>query len=353
MDSDTGPGGEERWEELIREIPPFKPYFLWMASFDAHRDWGDNPFAGSTDTSKIHVPPYMIRDSGTVRDFANYYDEITRFDDYVRRSVELLRERRLLNNTIIMIMADNGRPFPRDKTRLYDSGIKTPFILWAPEHILQYRGIETDALVSVIDIAPSISHWSHTGPLSSYQGISFAHLLETPGDAHRRYVFAEHNWHDYTAHERMVRSEDFLLIENAFPENPMSGATDIHNSPAFASLVNALKAETLDSAKITHFQAPRPGVELYDIKNDPDQLHNLALDAEYLGRLEQLQQVLNSWKRETGDNIPASPTKDKYEFLTAEPFDPDRHYADIDRGEIPGLSTGADKIINSDSSYLH
>ena len=36
------------------------------------------------------------------------------------------------DNTCVLFLSDNGRPFPRDKTTLYDSGIKTPFIVRFP-----------------------------------------------------------------------------------------------------------------------------------------------------------------------------------------------------------------------------
>ena len=204
LDSETGPGGEARWIELANAIPENTPYFLWLASYDAHRNWGENPFNGVTDTTSIETPPYIIRDSATVADLASYYDEITRFDHYIGETLKRLESRGMMANTIVMIMADNGRPFPRDKTRLYDSGIKTPFILWASENIRLPRGTETDALVSVIDIAPTLIKWSYGNIGPSYQGVSFDDLLQSPGAEHREFVFAQHNWHDYTSHERMI-----------------------------------------------------------------------------------------------------------------------------------------------------
>ena len=352
FDSETGPGGEARWEEMVNEIPESTPYFLWMAAYDAHRNWGENPFNGSTDTLSIEAPPYIIRDSATVADLASYYDEITRFDHYIGETLKCLESRGMMKNTIVMIMADNGRPFPRDKTRLYDSGIKTPFILWASDNIQYPRGTETDALVSVIDIAPTLIQWSSGKIGATYQGISFQHLLSSPETEHREYVFAQHNWHDYTSHERMIRSKQFLLIENAFPERPMSGATDIHNSPTFKSLLSAYEKGTLDSAQLTHFIAPRPGIELYDCTRDPHQLKNLALHGEYQGVLDEYRDILDEWKDRTGDYVPSNPTADKYDYLTAQPYEPERHFADIDRGEVPGERTSARNIISSDSLYL-
>lgn len=347
-DSDIGPGGEARWGELIAKTPQGSPFFLWLASTDAHRGWGENVHEGRSHATLDLIPPYMVRDTSTREDFQQYYDEITRFDSFIGKSLGQLRDRGMLNNTLILILADNGRPFPRDKTRLYDSGIQTPLIAYWENGPIP-AGATTDALVSVLDLAPTISQVCGLEPLPSYQGIAFSELFQQPAANHRNFVFAEHNWHDYAAHERMVRSADWLYLENAFNDSPLSSATDVHGSPAFLSLLAARELGILDSLQETHFIQPRPAVELYQVGEDPYQLNNLAGRPETAEIQQKLADLLRHWREATGDTTPENPTRDHYDYYTTERYSKGRHFTDIDRGEIPGSLRNAQAVIMNDA----
>lgn len=348
MDSAIGPGGEDRWLELLKQVPDSQPFFLWMASLDAHRPWDMDRMPPASPTT-IPVPPYLVPDSATREDLGQYYREIHRFDTHVGTVVETLEKQGMLRNTILIVLADNGRPFPRDKTRMYDSGLQTPLIVyWEKARALS--GAQSDALISAIDLAPTLLDLVGLPPAASFQGISFSQLLRDPGSEHRRYVFGEHNWHDFAAYERMVRSDSFLLIQNRLPEKPMSSAADVHSGPSFRSLRDQKQAGTLSSSLYDiHFKAPRPEFELYQVLTDPHQLNNLAGNPAYAGPMKRLSEKLLKWKTHTGDGFPSPLTPDHYEFETAAPLFPDKAYNDVARGRIPGKSEGASKILVSDS----
>ena len=139
----TGLGGEKQWVNIIENRPKDQPFFLWYAAHDAHRDWGENKFSGTHLVDEISPPDYLIDDQPTRLDLANYYDEIKRFDYSIGSVVETLKKEKIYDNTFIIIMADNGRPFPHSKTRLNDQGVKTPFILL-------YKNLAADELVPSI-----------------------------------------------------------------------------------------------------------------------------------------------------------------------------------------------------------
>jgi arylsulfatase A-like enzyme len=203
-------GGEGKWLEMVETRPMDKPFFFWLASIDAHRDWGENEFSGTHNSSSISPPLYMSDGEETRNDLAQYYDEITRFDYYIGQVESLLEEQGALDNTLFIIMADNGRPFPGCKTRVYDRGMKTPFIISWKNGISQKNSI-CESMVSVIDIAPTLADLAGSTTIpESFQGKSFASLINDPSSDFRTFVFSEHNWHDYEAHERMVRTKDHL-----------------------------------------------------------------------------------------------------------------------------------------------
>ncbi len=128
-----GDGGEELWLETLQNLTKEKPFFMWFAALDAHRPWGSNPLSGTTDSLKVSVPAYLANKQNTKTDLAHCCDEVARFENFIGLIVDELKRQGELENTLIYIMADNGRPFPLSKTRVNDRGMKTPFAAFRPE----------------------------------------------------------------------------------------------------------------------------------------------------------------------------------------------------------------------------
>lgn len=337
-DQKIGDGGEEMWLKTLQERDKQKPFMMWFASYDAHRDWGPNEFSGTHAPESI-VPPFYL-DSGyqTKEDLAKYYDEIKRFDHFIGLVVEELKQQGAYENTLIMVMADNGRPFPHSKTRVNDRGMKSPFILHWPEGI---GGKDTsDGLVSAIDIAPTLLKLAGIKPIEQMQGKSFEILINKPDQPFRNYVFAEHNWHDYEAHERMVRSERWMYIRNSRPNLPQMGPADAVKSPSNLALMDRRKNGTLTAVQADIYATPRPQEELFDCQRDPNQLLNIAADPTALEDLMAMRTVLDDWIQSTGDNVPDSLTRSWY---TYEPGYIKTEVHSI-RGETPGAALEASKI---------
>ena len=234
-------------------------------------------------------------------------------DSYIGEVMHELKNQGVDENTLIIYMTDNGRPFPRCKTRLYDSGIKTPFIVRWPEKIKKGT---TDALVSSIDIAPTFCELAGAGTSETFQGVSFVPVLEDYSKEAREYIASEHNWHDYQAHERAVRNHQYLYIRNAFPHLNASPPADAVRSITYQEMVNRHNAGQLNENQLDCFVSPRPSEELYDVVNDPYQFHNLAGNPEHAGALNDMRKLLDNWMAEFGDEVPENPTPDKFDRWT-------------------------------------
>jgi arylsulfatase A-like enzyme len=208
-------------------------------------------------------------------------------------------------------MADNGRPFPLSKTRVNDRGLKSPFVLYWPENIAKNRACHS--LVSAIDIAPTVLQLAGISIPDHIQGHSFTSLLKDPDLPFRNFIFGEHNWHDFEAHERMVRTKDFLYILNSRPQFPQMGPADAIGSLSFEELAELRDSGNLSAIQSDIFITPRAREELYDCKSDPDQLVNVASLRNLQDKLQELRSVIKEWMSETGDNIPDSLTRDWYE----------------------------------------
>jgi hypothetical protein len=259
--------------------------------------------------------------------------------------VATLKKQKVYENTFIIVMADNGRPFPHSKTRLNDQGVKTPFILtYKKENI---RG-ETNSLVSAIDIAPTILEYALIEIGENYQGKSFKKLLLNPSTPFRNYIFAEHNWHDYEAHERMVRSRSFMYIENNRNQFAQRGPLDAINSDSYASLLKQLKSGKITKIQKEIFLSPRPKREFYDVEKDIFQRDNLIEEKSHQEEIKHLRLVLEEWKTQTGDSQPDEITKDWYQKRPG-PDDAPSSLKTVHhglRGEIPGASENATQINN-------
>ena len=310
-------GGHAHWVDVTRNRPRDKPFFFWFAAFDAHRDWDADKqwdevaFGPPHQPDDVIVPRFLADDATTRKDLASYYNEVTRFDYYVGQVVATLRDQQILDNTLILVMADNGRPFPRAKTRLHDSGMKTALIAHWP------RGIESTgpstSLVSAIDLAPTILDLAGCNLPPTIQGVSMTSLFTGKSDSIRNYAFSEHNWHDYEAHGRSVRHGDLLLIANFRTQLAWQGPADSVRSPAHRQLLARLQQDSLTAAQRDVFLTPRPGLELYDTADDALQLNNLANQPEWLARQEELHRILKQWMNETGDSVPASLRRDGFD----------------------------------------
>lgn len=310
-----GPSGCENWVRAIQNRPKEKPFFLWLAAFDPHRDYFSNTIPEPHNPENVIVPPYLPDNDSTRKDLALYYDEISRLDSYLGKVMEELKKQGEDDNTLVIYMTDNGRPFPRCKTRLYDSGIKTPFIVRWPGKIETGR---TDALVSVIDIAPTFCELAGAEIPKTFQGVSFAPVLSDPDTETRDYIAGEHNWHDYQAHERAVRNKNFLYIRNEFPEFNASPPADAVRSITYQKMIEMYEAGELNENQLDCFVSPRPAEELYDVVNDPYQLKNLAQNDEYKDKLDEMRRLMNQWVIEFNDTIPENPTPDKFDRWTGE-----------------------------------
>jgi len=337
-------GGHAHWRKITRERPQNKPFFFWFAAYDAHRgwdadrQWDEKRYGPVHSADDVIVPPFLVDDAGTRNDLASYYNEVTRFDHYIGEVIAELKSQGQLDNTLIFVLADNGRPFPRAKTRIHDSGMKTALVAHWPAGI-QTAGSTDDSLVSVIDLAPTALMSAGVKPPETMQGVSLLPLLDGSSSAVRRFAFSEHNWHDYEAHGRGIRGEGFLLIRNFRPGLAWQGPADSVRSPSHVSLQSRRDAGTLKPAQSDVFLAPRPEVELYDLTKDPHQLHNLAGRKEFSAQQQRLAGLLESWMQATHDSVPQEISHDSFDRETGRSLKVKSY-----RRTTPGEDRGATEV---------
>ena len=349
-----GHGGQEEWVSIMRNRPKDKPFFFWFASHDAHRPWQFDDKAPRYEPDEITVPPYLYDGPETRQDLADYFHEVSRTDYYLGQLRDELERQGIVENTYVIYISDNGRPFPRSKAVLYESSIKTPLIIWAPNRIQPSR---TDSLVSSIDFAPTFLELAginqqanltsvvddsgvsmvFTPSRPQIQGVSFAKILSDPTAKTRDYVFAERNWHVHQAHQRMVRYKKWVYMRDAWPERMALEGTLY--TPTGQELLEKERQGLLQPHQRNMFLQPRPPEELYNVDHDPHQFNNLADSElpEHQEVLAHLREVLNRWTEQTGDTVPDDPTNDMRDI-------DGKRNPDFRRGTRPGAERNARQI---------
>ncbi|WP_261344068.1 sulfatase family protein [Roseimaritima sediminicola] len=314
------PSGCEDWQRALEERPRDRPFFLWLAALDPHREYTDGALDPPHTHDDVIVPPHLPDVPEVREDLRLYYDEIGRLDGYVGKVLDVLKQQGVDENTLVLFISDNGRPFPRDKTTLYDGGIRTPWIVRWPRVVS--AGQTTTALVSAVDVAATflelagVDKTERSGLATS--GRSFAATLRDPAQPHRQYAFAEDHWHDYEDHGRSVMTQQFKLIRNDYPDLPPTPSADAGRGLSWQAMLRLQREGRLPTHQQTAF-LPRSHWELYDLQRDPGELHNVFDDPAYRSTRQRLQQALKQWSTETSDYIPSVRTPDEFDRATGEP----------------------------------
>ncbi|TXG35436.1 sulfatase family protein [Seonamhaeicola maritimus] len=309
--------GCDEWIKLLQERPKDKPFFTWLASFDAHRPFYEGMSKDPYNPEETIIPPYMPVTQASKKDFALYYDEISRMDDYIGKVVAELEVQGVAENTVVLFISDNGRAFPRDKTTLYDGGIKTPWIVKWPAKI-EPNSVNNN-LVSSVDIAPTFMTMAGLEPLTDFDGVDLLSTLINTKISVRDDVYAEDHFHDFEDYTRAVRTTKYKYIKNYYPDLPNTPSADIIRDLTWKSMKEERDKGTLTEAQMRCFEIPRPNEELYDIEKDPYELNNLALNQDYDYVLNDMRIRLKRMRESTNDYLPTERMPDDFVRETGYP----------------------------------
>ena len=312
--------GCAEWIPLMQARDKNKPFFLWLAALDPHRPYHENIIENGAKAKDVQLAPYHADTPETRKDYTVYYDEITRLDKYVGRVMAELKKQNVADNTLVLFFSDNGRPFPRDKTTVYDSGIKTPWIVHWPAKVK--AGTSTPHLVSSVDIArTALDAAGINKGLDTFEGKSFLPLLTQADKPIRKFIFAEKNWHDYEDHVRAVRNERYKYIRNYYDDLPQTPSADSARSATFEAILALEKEGELLPHQRTCLISPRPKEELYDTQADPHELNNLIADDQHKDLLDTMRAALKDREKRTSDYVPELRTADEFDRVTGVPTD--------------------------------
>jgi N-sulfoglucosamine sulfohydrolase len=279
-----------------------KPFFLMLNFFDPHRSFIDqvegvpSTVLTSEDVSGFDFQGRM-ESAELLQDIAGYYNEVARIDILFKKVIDILKDKGLYENTIIIFTSDHGPPFNRGKLSLYEAGIKVPLIIKIPNTTA--ATIKTP--VSLVDLVPTIADLVDVKLDFYTTGNSIVPLLEEGKYSKDRELFSEFNHHARPSYfRRALRIGDYKLIQNLEYEkqNPYI-VTD--NYSLNISKQIPYKNTIIDSVFV-RFKSP-PEFELYDVENDPYEFHDIYTKEQNEPIVEKLKRKLLEWQISTSDSL--------------------------------------------------
>lgn len=289
------------------------PFCLFITSNEPHAPWdkGDSS-RYSADTVSL---PFTFVDTAETREaMTRYLAELTYFDGQVGQAVALLDKYQLSDDTLFIATTEQGSSLPFAKWTLYDAGLHTGFIVRWPGQV------EPDSicgsLIEYSDVVPTFIDAAGGAPPEILDGKSLIPLLTGETNDHKDYVFSQAttrgiiNAPDYYG-IRSIRSQRYKYIWNFTPEVKYENVVTIREdtkwgeSTVFNSWKRAAESDPSAAEKVRRYHF-RPGEELYDLENDPNEWRNLADIAEYKAVKDELRSELQSWMKQVGDHGQAS-----------------------------------------------
>ncbi|TWT92926.1 Sulfatase [Botrimarina colliarenosi] len=209
---------------------------------------------------------------------------------------------KLGDDALFVHTSDHGAQWPFGKWNLYDDGIRTPLVVAWKGRVAE--GVRTDALVSWVDLLPTLIDAAGGAPPESLDGRSFLAVLTGNAKEHRDVIYTTHsgdgNFNVYPS--RSIRAGQYKYILNLHPEYRFQSHVTLVKKDGGYWRSWQRKAEHDDAAaeKVRRYQE-RPAEELYDLQADPHETHNLADDPLLADRLHRLRERLEEWMAAQGD----------------------------------------------------
>ncbi|MFV0592005.1 MAG: sulfatase [Draconibacterium sp.] len=247
----------------------------------------------------IKLPAFYM-DTKTVRaDMARLFTNIEIMDDQVGEIIQQLKNDGLYDDSYIFFYSDHGGALPWMKREVLERGIHIPLVIKYPKG--KHAGGENNDLVSSVDFAPTVLSLAGIEIPDYMQGQAF--LGGQKSATKRKYVFAARDRMDARYDRvRVVRDGQFEYLYNYMPEKPYYQDINYRlNIPMMKEIIEMKEAGTITNPYLASWFEPKPKEELYDVKNDPDQLHNLAGDSAYAEKLNELRTEFWKWTMKVGD----------------------------------------------------
>lgn len=272
---------------------PKEPFFLDVGFTETHREF---PAPGPHEDPRFCQPPITVPDTSLTRqDMAAYKASARILDDGVGTVLTALESSGLAANTLVILTTDHGIAFPDMKCNLTNHGTGVLLIMRGPGGFT--GGKISDALVSHLDLYPTVCDLANAEHPSWLQGRSLLPLLRGEKDQINEQVCAEVNYHASYEPKRSVRTTRWNYIRHYGDRT----------RPVLPNCDDSLSKDVW--LKSGWAERPVPKEQLYELTFDPQERFNRAADPAMRTVLEEMRGRMDRWMAETKDPLLQGPMK--------------------------------------------
>lgn len=252
----------------------------------------------------LSLPSYVPDLPEMRSDYAGHLEAVQDVDTWLGFFLKDLKEKGLEENTIIFFFSDHGGCVPRGKGYLYESGLRVPLIAYFPpkwKHLANNAVGKEYGLVNFTDLGPTVLSLSGVKPSKQMQGKALFGKYASKEKREMQFALAANQLHHFMP-VRAVTDGRYKYIRSYIPYRQFALRNyyqwGMPSNKAWDKLVLG-GHNTNPDWKLT-FEA-HPAEMLFDLKNDPDELHDLSAAPEYAETLSKMRQALSEHVRATTD----------------------------------------------------
>ena len=309
------------FDQFLAERKDDEPFYFWYGAHEPHLRYAEEGHSEER-MATVDVPGFLPDTPASRLMLLDYADEINHFDTHLGKIIASLDAAGELDNTLIIVTADNGMPMPRAKSNGYDFGIHVPLSIRWGKNSSQSKII--DEPVGFVDLSATIVEAAGLDVPEQFVGTSLLGLLNGDVDKldYDRAVFSGRERHSSSRYQnlsypqRMMRSGDYLIIWNARPEldpagQPQSIVDGELSAPhsAYFDIDDSMIKRELIARRDDFYIGPffhlavdkRPEWQFFNVTDDPNCLTDLADDPEHSRIAGEYKNQLTETLTATGD----------------------------------------------------
>lgn len=278
-----------------------KPFLFIAASNEPHSPWNKGD-PSAYPPAALKLPPVLVDAPDTREAFSRYLAEITYFDAQVGELLALLDRSPHRDNTVVVVLSEQGNSFPFAKWTCYDVGLASACLVRWPGKVAP--GSVSDALVEYIDIVPTFLEAAGLPRPEVLDGRSLLPVLAGTARTHKTHVFGLqttrgiNNGSPYYG-IRSVRDARYRYVRNLTPEVAFENAATA--DPTFKTWEKMAAAGDAVAQRLVRDYRHRPAEELFDCEADPWNRTNLIADPKLAAVRDELRAQLAAWMQRQGD----------------------------------------------------
>jgi N-sulfoglucosamine sulfohydrolase len=287
----------------INIVDPHLPFYGGPKTLEEPDQWDQTPPSRVYEADEVPVPGFLHEHPAFAEEMADYYSTVRRGDDCVGAVLEVLRQHRLEDKTIVMLLSDHGMSMPFAKSHLYPAGVRTPWIVVWPG-VANAGYLDTEHMISAIDYLPTILEIIGTEAPEDLEGRSIVPLIEGQAQTGRDRVFVQLN-ENPNADIRPIRgiyTRDFVYIFNPWSNGERVATMEARWYRSWGTMAQLAREDERFAERFALLKHRVPE-ELYAYSIDPNALNNLIDNPHYAGIRDQLRNELEAWMKRTGDYV--------------------------------------------------